>query len=135
MADTDQIPDLNIVALTLCGEAESGGYVLMQGVGSTIQKRTVLHWQHETTSRGVCLHFEQYSCWLPGRDRNRIMAPDFVIPDTALVIAGMILNQTLPDNTDGSTSYFDDSISPPTWATQDKFRVKIDTLNFYDLSG
>lgn len=127
--------DLNIVALTLCGEAESLGYVGMQGVGSTIQKRTILNWQHETTARGVCLHFEQYSCWLQGPDRNRIMAPDFVIPDTAIAIANMILTQTLPDNTNGGTHYYDNSISPPYWTEGLAPTAFIGTLIFYDLSG
>ena len=32
-------------------------------------------------------------------------------------------------------SYFDDSIPPPNWATQDKFCGKIGRLNFYNVDG
>jgi hypothetical protein len=49
-------------------------------------------------------------------------------------IAEKVLKREVPDPTDGATHYYDDSIEKPYWATEENFKVKIDTLNFYKLT-
>ena len=134
MVDIDDLDDEEIVGRTIDGEAGGEGYAGQQGVGDVIQERVVLNWQKETTPRGVCLHHMQFDCWLPGRDRNRILADDYVMPSQIRVIAQMVLKGTLDDITQGATHYFDDSIKPPSWAAPNKFTVKIGRLNFYNLA-
>ena len=134
MDDTDSLSDLQIVSRTLDGEAGNQSYAAKQAVANVIQNRTALKWQNETTERGVCLHRKQFDCWLPGRDRDRIMSQNYTENTDCLVIAKMALNGTLVDITDGATHYYDDSIKPPYWENPEKMTVKIDRLTFYDLS-
>ncbi len=105
MSDTDALSDQQIVARTLDGEAGDQGYAGQQGVANVIMKRAELGWQGETTLRGVCLHPEQFDCWIPGKDRSRIMAPGYVEPPQCMLIAGMALKGTLRDITGGADSY------------------------------
>ena len=48
-------------------------------------------------------------------------------------IAGQIIEGTVSDPTHGSDHYYDDSINPPYWATNDSFVIKIDALIFHKL--
>lgn len=105
MSDTDIFSDLQIIARTLDGEAGNQGLEGIQGVGSVILRRVLLKWQGETTARGVCLHAKQFSCWLPSRDRNRIMGQFYFAPPKCMEIAQQITVGTLPDNTNGADSY------------------------------
>ena len=130
----DNLSDEDVVIRTLDGEAGNQGYQGMQGVGCVIQNRVILKWQCEVRPRSVCLHRLQFDCWLPGKDYQRITAPDYVAPDGAIIIADLVLKGILPDITNGATHYFDDSIAPPAWAYPAKFTVKIMRLNFYNLS-
>ena len=130
---TAGLSDLDVVTRTLDGEAGDQGVKGQQGVGNTLMRRAALQWQRETTVRGVCLHHEQYSCWLPGRDFERITAPDYVAPQGCVLVAKMVLDGSLGDITQGATHYFDDSIEPPVWADPARFTVKIGRLNFYNL--
>lgn len=133
MSNLAALSDEQIIARTLDGEAGNQGYNGQQAVGSVIQTRTILNWQKETTARGVCLHRLQFDCWLPGKDRARIMVENYIEPTPLLQIADLVLKQLLPDNTLGATHYFDDSIEAPSWASPDKFTVRIGRLNFYNL--
>lgn len=105
MADTDSLSDLDIIARTLDGEAGNQGYIGLAAVGSVILTRVKLAWQGETTARGVCLHPKQLDCWLPGPDRDRIMAPDYVVYDLENSVAQMVLDGSLPDSVNGADSY------------------------------
>ena len=53
----------------------------------------------------------------------------------ALDVADLVLSGAGPNPAPQADSYFDTSISPPKWATADKFVVQIDNLMFYDLDG
>ena len=134
MTDPSTLTDEQIVARTLDGEAGNQGINGLTAVGCVIQNRTMLCWQNEITPRGVCLHKEQFDCWLPGRDLDRITAPDYVEPPECLMLADQILKGILTDITMGATHYFDDSIAAPFWAGPGKFTVKIGRLNFYNLA-
>jgi cell wall hydrolase len=106
--DLDQFSELEIFAKTLDGEAADQGYEGQQAVASVIMRRQALDWQKEITVRGVCLHPYQFSCWLPGPDRTRIIAAtQFNDPAYAqcLEIAQDALAERLPDNTEGADSY------------------------------
>lgn len=48
-------------------------------------------------------------------------------------IAGQVINNKVPDPTNGANHYYDDSIPAPYWATADTFKIKIDNLNFHHL--
>jgi spore germination cell wall hydrolase CwlJ-like protein len=102
MGDLDQFSDLEIVAKTLDGEAGDQGYEGQQAVANVIGLRASLKWQGEDTLRGVCLHPYQFSCWLPGPDRDRIIVSE---NDSCLKIAELTVNGTLPDITNGADSY------------------------------
>ena len=102
MADTDAFSDLEIVAKTLDGEAGNQGIQGMTAVANVIRNRAALAWQGETSLRGVCLHPYQFSCWLPGPDRERIMAST---NPACIPIAQAALDRTLVDITNGADSY------------------------------
>ena len=102
MVDLDQFSDDQIFAKTLDGEAGNQGYEGQQAVASVIMNRVYLNWQGETTARGVCLHHAQFSCWLPGPDRDRIIN---TLDVQCLEIAQLALAGTLADNTNGADSY------------------------------
>ena len=103
-ADTDQFSDLEIFAKTLDGEAGNQGYEGQQCVAEVIMQRVALHWQGETTIRGVCLHHNQFSCWNSGTnpDRDRIMKST---DEQCLTIAGMFLRGFTSNYTKGADSY------------------------------
>ncbi len=48
-------------------------------------------------------------------------------------IAGQVINNEIPDPTNGANHYYDDSIVAPYWVTDDSFNIKIDNLNFHHL--
>ena len=96
-----------IVAMTIDGEAENQGIEGMTAVGCVIQNRSQLCWQGEQSPRDVCLHPFQFSCWLAGPDRERILALTAADPfyNKALAIAHTVLAGTLEDITGGADSY------------------------------
>jgi spore germination cell wall hydrolase CwlJ-like protein len=134
MCNINDLSDLEVVARTISGEADNQTYPAKQGVGSTILKRVQLQWQHETTARGVCLHPEQYDCWLPGADYDRIMSPDIVEDpcyQDCLMIAQAVLDGTLQDNTNGADSY-ENTNAGAYWAKGLTPTAVIDGLSFYE---
>jgi len=102
MADTDVLSDLQVFAKTLDGEAGNQGYEGQQAVANVIMQRVKMQWQHEATVRGVCLHPSQFSCWLPGPDRDRIMAST---DPQCLEIAQLAMDGNLPNIVEEADSY------------------------------
>ena len=100
--DTDKFTDVQIIAMTLDGEAANQDAIGKQMVANTLMRRVALKWQGETTMRGVCLHRKQYSCWSPGPDRDRIMGE---ISPECLVLAEQALAGSLSDLALGADSY------------------------------
>lgn len=131
MSDTDAFSDVDIFSKTLDGEAGNQGYDGQCAVADVIMRRVSLKWQGETTARGVCLHPKQFSCWLPGKDRDRIMKST---NNQCLNIAGLAMRGFLSDNTNGATHYVDDSIAAPYWAKGYTPCATMGRLIFYDLS-
>ena len=105
MNDTDSLSDLDIVARTIDGEAGNQGYEGQQAVACVIMNRVALKWKGDETERAVRLRPAQFSCWLPGPDRDRIMSPSYVAPNTCVLLAGMALSGTIMDITEGADSY------------------------------
>ena len=102
MADTDALSELQVFAATLDGEAGNQGYEGQQAVANVIMQRVKMQWQRETTVRGVCLHPYQFSCWLPGPDRDRIMAST---NPQCLEIAQLAIDGNLLNIVDEADSY------------------------------
>lgn len=48
-------------------------------------------------------------------------------------IAGRVINGEAGDLTDGANHHYDESIAKPYWATDDTFKIKIDTIYFHRL--
>jgi len=103
----DNIDDRHIIAMTIDGEAENQGSEGRQAVGCVIQNRARFVWQGERSARAVCLHPYQFSCWLAGPDRERILSlqddNEFMVQ--ALYLADQILKNSLYDITGGADSY------------------------------
>ncbi len=102
---TNGLSDLDVIYRSLDGEAGNQEEEGIRAVGCVIQNRVKLKWQGETTARGVCLHRKQFSCWLPGPDRDRIMKPDYVPPLLCVNIAFKVYYNLLVDITGGADSY------------------------------
>jgi spore germination cell wall hydrolase CwlJ-like protein len=110
---------VSVLALTIDGEAEGAGREGMAAVASVVLNRARLGgwWGNDIVS--VCLCPYQFSCWLPGPDRDRIEAlsgndPHFQV---ALGVAYDAVTGRLTDATGGADSYYADSMAePPEWA-------------------
>lgn len=101
-ADTDQFSEEEVFAKTIDGEAGNQGQDGQTAVAAVVMNRVNLKWQGETTARGVCLHHKQFSCWLPGADRDRIMTS---LNPQCLYIAKVALAGAMNDPTNGADSY------------------------------
>lgn len=139
--DTLNIDTNTIFALTLLGEFESGGEMGMDDVASVVLNRVKANQWWGKDIRSVCLWPYQFSCWLPGPDRDRIMAANFNNNSMYQLAIRIALNSSqggLSDTTNGSTHYFVSTIpEPPKWYLDliEKIPCHIDqTTWFFDLS-
>lgn len=130
----DPTDPTDILARTVWGEARGQGRAGMEAVAATIANR--VHnprwWGNGWLS--VCRKPYQFSCWNPD-DPNlpkmlKVDGTDAAFV-TALAVADEAINGRLADPTGGADSYFDLSISAPSWATADKFTVQIGDMRFY----
>ncbi len=130
----------SLILLAICIWRESRGEVYegKQGVAWTIQNRVLSPrwWGHSLN--GVILMPWQFSSF-NANDPNAVKWPIPTDPAwvDSLEIATKVLDGSLADNTGGATSYFDNSITSPTWATDgsNTATVSIGNLNFYKLTG
>src|SRR3989338_4184541 len=137
--DSDQI----ILARAIFGEARD---VRLSdkariGVGWSIRNRVEdSRWAHDY--HGVVTQAGQYSAFNLEDQKNRPMIEDPFRKNNLVdreawfncyKIAGQIIEGTVSDPTHGSDHYYDDSINPPYWATNDSFVIKIDALIFHKL--
>ena len=133
MIDPSTLSDREIVARTAWGEARNQGVEGMQGVINVIFNRAALHWQGETTARGVCLHRKQFDCWLPG-DPNlpKLLAVTDADPQyaEALQLADSAFAGTLADITGGADSYEVEGTGAY-WGVGLTPRAKIGDQDFY----
>ena len=122
MSDTDNLTDLEVLACTLIGEAESMGSQGMVEVANVILNRVKENWFAKDI-RDACLRPYQFSCWNQGdnADRSRILEiaqnnPLYGPYVNAMAIAGDAINDRLVDCTNDAVSYFNHKICSPEWA-------------------
>lgn len=129
----------SLILLAVCIWREARGETIegKQAVAWTVNNRVLNPgwWGHTLSS--VILMPWQFSSFNSG-DPNAVKWPtpgDQSWIDSLTVATG-VLGGTLPDNTGGATSYFDNSIAPPSWATDgsNTKTVSIGNLNFYKLA-
>lgn len=112
----DDMPDTEILARTLWGEARGEGFVGMLAVACVIKNRASKPRWWGTDTRSVCLKPFQFSCWLqndPNRTKLLEVATDNVSYMDALKIANSSID---PDITHGADSYYADGTPVPIWA-------------------
>jgi spore germination cell wall hydrolase CwlJ-like protein len=126
-----------MLALAIWREARGEVYAAKQGVAWVIQNRVLNPgwWGHDLV--GVILMPFQFSSFNSG-DPNATKFPAEADPSWAdsLDVANKVIADALPDNTSGATSYFDNSIAPPGWATDGSqvHTVDIGNLHFYKVA-
>lgn len=115
--------DLEVLAATIDGEAEGEPLVGKQAVAASVINRVKQSPGREQfgdgTIPGACLASEQFDCWMPGPDRDRIMALDINNPTPAfqrcIDVARSALAGTMGDPTNGATFYYAREIPAPRW--------------------
>lgn len=128
----DRLTDVQVVAVTLFGEARSEGPEGRIAVANVIRNRVACQrTSFGLTPREVCLKPKQFSCWIVGGGALNYG----VIQDTALLlsrgerpgpvlreclwIAQGLLDAAFVDSTHGSSHYLTRDLyatRPPTWA-------------------
>ena len=89
--------------------------------------------------RGVCLAPDQFSCWLPGPDRDAMLAADWLTPEFAAALAigdALAYPQaglpSIPSLVGNATHYYAASMpTPPSWAASMVFVREIGDQRFY----
>lgn len=127
--DTDGMSAKEIVARTIFGEASNQEYIGQQAVANVISNRVRLQGWMGKTFKDVCLKPYQFSCWLPGSDRDRLMAvkPSDLVYAQCFKIAGLAISNNLPDVTKGASSYCTID-SDPNW---EKTMIPTVTIGFH----
>lgn len=121
----------DVLARTIAGENDANGWIGMQAVANVVVNRAnnPRWWGHDILS--VCLAKEQFDCWLPGPDRDRIEALSVAELGDAWTVAGLAVAEKLPDVTENSDSYYSHP-AQPNWP-QDKFVKELAGLFLYRL--
>lgn len=131
-------PAANLLARTIWGEARGEGYTGMQAVANVVMNRVERPgwWGHSVPT--VCLKPWQFSCWnaddpnLPKVQSVTLDDPNFV---TATEIAQAAIDGTLPDITNGATSYKESSLKwPHDWGLEVRPLAVIGNHSFYRLT-
>ena len=123
-------------ACTAWGEARGEGSRGMQAVLNVISNRAAHPgwWGHDVA--GVCQAYAQFSCW-DATDPNRAKLLTVTNADPqfreALVLAGCLVADHLPDLTGGADHYYDHRGPVPSWAKGRAYRCVIGHHTFYRL--
>ncbi|WP_395495840.1 cell wall hydrolase [Acetobacter sp. KSO5] len=123
-------------ARTAWGEARGEGSRGMQAVLNVIGNRAAHPgwWGHDVA--GVCQAYAQFSCW-DATDPNRAKLLTVTNADPqfreALVLAGCLMADHLPDLTGGADHYYDRRGATPYWAKGAFYRCTIGNHAFYRL--
>lgn len=131
--------DIQVLSATIDGEAEGEPPAGQIAVGWSAKNRALLARIHphfgNGSIRSACLFPAQYNCWLPGPDRDRIMALDFDHPTPAfarcITVAKGIIAGTIADPTGGATYYYDPEIEGPPWLVGAKWRGQFGSQLFW----
>lgn len=136
MYSAEQSYELTLLMLCIWREARGEPMEGKYGVGWVIRNRAMKpgsQWYGNDWEE-VILKPSQFSSF----NSNDPNASKFPLPSdpsfgACLLAAKHVYDQTAPDNTQGSTYYFDDSMAanPPKWAATLIPTVKIGRLNFF----
>lgn len=113
--------DIDVIAMTLWGEARGEGEQGMRAVACVIGNRTRRKWQGKIGYAAICRARWQFSCWNendPNRNRLEAVrrAPDSAFRLAATIASELVRGQ-LDDFTFGATHYFAASMRQrPKWA-------------------
>lgn len=136
----DLTSDFQVLVATIDGEGEGEPLIGKQAIAASVMNRVALAGVHphfgDGTVRGACLAHEQFDCWMPGPDHDRIMRLDLANPSPALqdciTVADAALAGTLKDPTWGSTYYFNpEDVKPPAWVKDGIFCGQFGAQRFY----
>jgi len=116
-----ELPDIEVMARTLFGEARNQGVEGLVAVSNVILRRCDdLKKRYGVGITNVCLRDWQFSCWNDG-DPNLpklLVPPDGSVMYKCRIIAKMATDGLFVDNTDGATHYHHRLIFP--WWVQYK---------------
>lgn len=133
--------DVDIIALTLWGEARNQGPEGRIAIANVIRNRVAAQQSHfGRTPREVCLKPKQFSCWIPegGEDNHGVLMATVLHlskgePAGPLVrecqwIAKGLVDNAFVDNTHGATHYLVGDLfqnNPPSWARDQRPLARI----------
>ena len=128
-----QICDTFYLAIVLWREARGEEFDAVKGVANVIMNRVKdpKWWGHDVTS--VVTKRWQFSSMTDPKDPQLATWPQPEDPSwwNCMALAADVLSGKLVDNVAGANSYYDISIPPPKWATNDIFVKQIGRLRFY----
>ena len=122
----DLTSDLDVLFGTIDGEAEDQPVDGWIAVGSSVANRAATaatrpHLFGDGSIKGACLMPEQYDCWSPGKDHDRIMALDLdnlsYTQQQIMHTTQQILSKQVSDPTFGATYYYAKQIPAPSWVS------------------
>ena len=135
--------DIDIMARTIYGEARgeyhhiNGGLAALIAVGNVIKNRLEAKTWFGKTISEVCQKPFQFSCWNPGDPNIDKISMTYITDPILLIcqkIAKNILNEELPDITNGSNHYFANSMSiAPKWTKGQRPVFKLGHHIFYKI--
>jgi spore germination cell wall hydrolase CwlJ-like protein len=122
-----------LTAICIWREARGESREAMVAVAWTIRNRAEHPKWWGTEYVSVVTRKWQFSSMSAPGDVQLIKYPQITDPvfPVCLEVASTVMDDQEPDPAGGSTSYYDDSIAPPPWATPERFACKIGRLNFY----
>jgi N-acetylmuramoyl-L-alanine amidase len=124
-----------LLALVIWREARGEGPLCMTAVACSIRNRVSRPgWWGKDYISVISKKWQYSSMSAPG-DPQLIIYPQIgdAAFDKALEIADQVINEVVKNPVPGADSFYDDSISPPRWATKDTFVAKIGRMNFHNL--
>lgn len=137
MLEIEDLTAVQVVTLTIWGEARGEGPDGMLGVAWVIKNRQDNPRWWGVGWQGVCLKPWQFSCWNENDPNRALMLTSAMASQsyymcrlTAESVMG--LDGEIPkDPTLGADSYYAESIKMPVWAERAVFTRKIGTQRFY----
>lgn len=124
-------------ALVLWREARGEDHQTKVAVACSIRDRVRHPKWWGTTYYSVLKKKWQYSSVTDPKDRQLTAWPEETdaVFEECLRIAGDVMDDKLPHPLKGADSYYDLSIPPPAWATEEKKVGQLGRLIFYNIDG
>lgn len=142
----DQLTDIEILTLTLFGEARGEPIAGLVAVGAVIRNR--IHSGKYKSYKETCLAPKQFSCWLESDTNYTILieiAQKLILGDPpidpsyrrCLLVANGIIDWSLNDETKSAKDYLTtelfESVHRPTWARVPFNVVEIGNQTFFSV--